>query len=74
METIIVKVVYDNPVHNEHDEYTATLPDVIESFDGQWHIEMTRAINKGDDVTIQNGSGTTTVSPISQNGFSFAFV
>ena len=60
---MLVAVTYDNPYYEEHNEYTSTLAEVMECFDGL-SVNVDRVageLKKSGEAVIKNGYGTTTI-------------
>jgi len=56
-------VTYDNPHYGEHEEYTTTLAEFVDSFLGMLNVaSLVKSLKESGTATIVNGYATTTVS------------
>ena len=60
---MLVKVTYDNPHYEEHDEYTVTLPEALDCLSdivkSEWVVGE---LEKSGEAVIKNGYATTTIT------------
>ena len=66
---MLVTVTYDNPYYEEHNEYTSTLAEVMECFDGL-SVNVDRVageLKKSGEAVIKNGYATTTIKAEEEN-------